>query len=723
MSGFSSTEKIILGFAMIALMVLSYFLYDDSFLFSKSNSSQFELIGDVSQSQNDVRRKNLDTFSWIPASENDKIFQNDSIFTGERSEALILLQDGTQIKLQPNSLITLNLKDGQMNLNLRYGNLVSEIAKNSSLTIKSGTEEFKLESTSESKSEKSKIELKKNHSGTTDIKLISGNLKYFSKKDNTLKELQERAEVSVLKNGEVKKVEKPVLTIKTANNIHLVREKTNDPIPFEWIGEGEIGRYELEISSSEDFHSIAITKATTDSKIEITDPLKSGPYFWRLKALDKDGDVTVISAVQNMLVTELAGPQITTPVKEAQINLELKIKPNEALTTTTEVQWTAQPQLMNFIWQVAQDAEFKNILNEGQTKKLSTITHQLPKGTYWVRIQGQTESQKNSPWSEPVSFTLNLVPKKEDTPSRPILVFKTIEFKAPLTTNRKPSSTNAPKIAWHPVLQAKNYHLQISRDIHFKEVQKYDVNKTQVAWSQYRPGKYFYRVYAQGLNGLVSESSETGTLNISVGTLTLTPLKPIDLIAPKPIPKQALVSWNEVPFAKRYLLQMDKNKNFSQPQQFEFTSTKGVVTLSNPGRYNIRVQALDGSNKPLTEFSNVEEALYTYIASLNTPPLLEPLNNASIFLQTETEPFIWLEWKKVDRAEQYNIEISDKPDFSRLLITKSLKENRYLIKDKVPLGKIYWRVQAVSKSQSKYSPWTKVREFTLYHQKNESFIQ
>ncbi len=187
--------------------------------------------------------------------------------------------------------------------------------------------------------------------------------------------------------------------------------------------------------------------------------------------------------------------------------------------------------------------------------------------------------------------------------------------------------------------------------------------------------------------------------------------------------KETPVSWSEVPFAKTYVVQIDKNKNFTQPQQFEYSSNTGTLTLTDPGRYNVRVRALDDSSKPLTDYSNIEEVLYSFRNPLTTPLLQEPFDNASIFLQTEAEPFIWLEWKKVAGATSYTIEISDTEDFSHSLITKTIAGNRYLIKERVPLGKIYWRVRAESRGEKEASDWTHKREFTLYHQKNETFVK
>jgi hypothetical protein len=720
MSRFGKTERTIFIAAIFALMAFSYFLYDDSLLFPKAHNDQLELIGDVATSQNDVRRKNLDTFSWLPAGKKDSIYQNDSIYTGDRSEAVIRLQDGTQIHIEPNSLITLNLKNGQMNLDLRYGNLVGEIAKGATLTIKSGDEEFKLESAKDS-AEKSKIQLNKSHSGNVDMKLVSGNMQLVDKKAK--KALTKDATVAVSKKGEVKELEKPVLTLKTPDNMTWVRTQPDDPMAFEWASKGDITRFELELSPTEKFETLASSKTTKEQGASVVDPLAPGQYFWRLKAYNSNGKVAVTSESRKMTVTNLAPPEIVTPTEAAQIQLELKVMPNQEVSAATEVQWKAMPILKDFTWQLSQDETFATVLKESQTQELAAVTPKLASGQYWVRVKGATEQKTSSAWSRPVAFTLNLNAKVEQKPDRPILITKEIKFTPPSSKDRNPAAETAPKMAWKPVLQSKNYHVQVARDLSFKDVQKFEAAQPQVVWSQYRPGKYYYRVFARGLNGLVSDPSEVGTMDISVLNPILNPLSPIVSRDPKPVPKQAPISWTEIPFAKTYLVQFDSKGDFTEPQTVEYTTPSGSLTLPTPGRYKVRVQALDEQNKPLTEFSNIEEVLYSFRSPLAAPKLMEPFDKASIFLQTAMEPFIWLEWKKVEGATAYMIEVSDKEDFSHILLSKAQAQNRFLIKDKVPLGKIYWRVRAESKESTSLSDWTTPREFIIYHQKNETFVK
>ncbi len=715
MSRFGRTEKTIFVCAVLLLLAFSYFLYDDSLLFPKHQNGSLELIGDVSNSQNDVRRKNLDTFSWLPAAKKDKIFQNDSIYTGERSEATVRLQDGTLIRIQPNSLITLNLKNGQMNLDLRYGNLVGEIAKGSSLTIQSGNEEFKLESSKDG--EKSEVQLNKSHSGVVDLKLVKGQVQ-LNKKD-----LPKDAVIAVSKKGEVKTLETPVLTLVTADNITFARTVPDSPLEFKWFGKGDISRYQIELAPTVDFSTLSTKQITPDSEIRIVSLMAPGQYFWRIKAYNSSGQLAVTSETRRVQISSLLPPEILSPVQSALIQLELQSKPNEVLSTSTEIQWKATSQLKVFTWQLAQEETFEKVLKEDQTVEFKTLTPRLVSGTYWVRVRGTTENNESSMWSQPVLFSLNLNAKIEQRPARPILITKAIVFKAPTSSERTPATEMAPKMTWKPVLQSKIYHVQVSNDLSFKDAQKFDAPQTEVTWSRYRPGKYYYRVFARGLNGLVSDPSEVGTLDISVNNPLLNPIRPIFNMTSNPTPMNTSIAWTEMPIAKSYLVEIDKNKQFTSPQKIEYTTTNGVLTIPRPGTYQVRVQALDENSEPIGGFSNIEEVLYTARPALTTPQLMEPFNKASIFLQTAMEPFIWLEWRTVEGATTYSLEVSDKADFSNTLIKTSLSGNRFLLKEKVPLGKIYWRVRAEDPKNTELSEWAKAREFVIYSQKNETFVK
>lgn len=720
MSRFGQTERTIFIIALLMLVTFSYFLYDDSLLFSRNNNNQMTLIGDVGLSQNDVRRKNLDTFSWLPAQKTDQIFENDSIYTGERSEAIINLAGGGQIRVQPNSLITLNMKSGQMTLDLRYGNLVGDLGAGKSLTIKSGSEEFKLESQNTGRST---IQLKKAHSGNVNLKLIAGGVKYTNPKKSASLNLNQETPVAVTTKGEVKPIEKPLLFLESSDNVHWTRVNPDDPLPFKWKSKGTVSSFELELAPDKDFTSIVAVQKTPQSQMDLRDPLADGPYFWRVKALDKDGYVSAISAPRKLSVTNLGAPHITSPIEAAQMNLEVPVSLSQTPKSSAQIQWRAPDLLKTFAWQLALDASFSTLVYEGQTSSNIASSPALSTGTYWVRVRGLTADMKSSVWSAPVSFGLNVVAKAIEKPAAPILVTKQVQFKSPSPKDRKPASPTSPKLAWKPVTNSNGYKVEIARDPSFKQVKQLYVARTHVLWSEYRPGKFYYRVFAKGEKGILSDASEIGTIEIPMSGLVLNPIRNVSSVGSEQGPKKAPVSWNQIPEAKSYLVQVDTKQDFSSAQKIEIANNQGNIVLPGPGRYNVRVQARDEENNPLSDFSNIQQILYSNRPPLMPPKLIEPFNNASIFLQTASEPFIWLEWNKVPGASAYRVEVSNRADFSELILSKIVSSNRYLVKDRMPLGKLYWRVRAETKEDLEISEWAQRSEFTLYHQKNEIFVK
>lgn len=722
MSHLGKTEKIIFFVAMLIVVVFSYFLYDDSFVtFSKGHNTQLELIGDFTISQNDVRRKNLNTFSWLPASSKDAIYQNDSIFTGDHSKAVVHLHDGTQIHIQPNSLITVNMKNGQMELDLRYGNLVGDLAKDSSLVVKSGGEEFKLEG-----NETSTIELKKAHSETVDVKLLSGKAHLSDSKKKTAEKtaLVKDAIVAaaIPKEPAISKPAPPAIQVTTADTeLNFLRKTPTAPMPFEWQGSGDINHYKVEIAPTEDFSAVTSSQVAIEMKTTITDPVAPGSYFWRVTAFDSQGQ-SVHSAVHKVSVDILGTPSILAPQKAAEINLEVKIQPHEELATVTELKWQAHPLLKKFIYQIAQDEAFTKIIKEEQTTAFSALSPRLGNGSYWIRVAGQTETKVSSSWSEVIPFSIKLVAKQETNLAPPILVSRQIYFKVPTKNDRNPATEQAPKFEWTPVLQSKDYQVQVSKDLSFAQFENYDVDKTQILWNQYKGGKSYFRVFARGKNGEVSLPSKIGVIQVLLNSPLLHPLSSLHVEeGAEPTPRKTMAAWSEIPEAKSYLVEIDQNEAFASPKKYEFKTNAGLLTIPKPGNYKVRVRALDDQNKPMTDYSNVESLKYFYHLSMIAPVPLEPSNNISIFLQKTSEPSIWIEWNSVKGAGTYQVEVSTTEDFSKLLFSSSVVSNRFLIKDKVPTGKLYWRVRSQSKDESEFSDWTEKRNFTIYNKKNETF--
>ena len=712
---FSTTDRAILGGSFLILLLLSYFLYDDSFLFPTIHHDQ-PAIGSLSTSENDVRLKNAGNFIWLPGSKKSEIFNRDSIFTGDRSQASVTLLDGSQILIQENSLVNLNISNGQMQLDLRFGQLSAKTP----LLVRSGNDEYVLNG------KDTQFEINRTSNGTLDVKVFSGNLEIKGKKGT--QSLKSNESLQITEKTEEKYDVEPKIRIVTKNDIIMYRTNEHEALPFEWEGNGPLRQYQIEVSKTADFKKISALKTISDQSVLLKNALNEGNYFWRVKGMNNQRKTLVISETQKFYLSYMSAPKVLIP--ENKSTLRSTVMPSvDGLKVTARISWEGDPRFQSFEWQLSKDENFKENLEYKSLKTKQIDAAGLFQGTYHTRVRGFDSDKHPSPWSN--SHVFNVEITAEEKPPAPQLTEQHIRFQIPKNENRAPSAENSPQMAWSSVKVAKEYHWEIAKNARFIGAQKSDIPSTRIAWTQYKPGKYYYRVFARSALGQISAPSETGVLEVFGDRPEIVQIPPVlvketnlDAVAPA---KEIQIKWTPIPDAKSYALEFDKNADFSAPVQIEAASNASKVTLSEPGKYFVRVKALNESAADMSEFSNLEEVNYIYRKSLKMPVLVEPFDKTTVFLQKDMEPFIWLEWESVDRAEKYQLEASISADFAKPILQKELTETRFLIKEKMPYGRLFWRVRAVpaadrepASGRGESSDWA-TREFILYHQRNRGF--
>lgn len=707
---FSTTDRLILGGSLGVLLLLSYLLYDDSLLFPTDQHTE-PPIGVISSMENDVRRKNTGQFIWLPGNTKDEIYNQDSIFTGGNSQAAIQLHDGSLIQIQENSLVNLNLKNGQMQLDLRFGQFTGN--GNSSLRVKSGKEEYLIQG------KDAKFELNRSQQGDLEVKVLSGNAKITGKAGQ--QKLKSNESLKISTKGAEKNQENFSIKLLTKDKAYLYRAVDKQPIEFKWTSEGSLAQYQLEVAKTQDFKKILALKTTADKAISIKDTLKEGTYFWRVKGLDSTRKPRATSAVQSFYLNYMQPPTVTSPADRSTVKTTV-LKTADGLQAPLDITWTADERTRNFEWQLSDSAEFSQIIAQKNLSEKNTTTPALRQGTYFTRVRGFDKDKHPSPWSLTHQFSYEI--EAEAKPPAPRLVEKRIRFQIPPSDGRAPSAETSPQMAWTPVSVAQTYQWEISKNAQFAGANGTTTPNTKIAWTQYQPGKYYFRVFARTQLGQSSAASETGVLEVFGDQPILKPIPTIlvkdhDINAKAP-PKETRAQWSPVADAKTYLVQMDKTPEFENPSQIEINSTEAPLTLPEPGKYYVRVKALNESSQDMSDFSNVEEVGYQFRRMIRPPKLIEPYDKTTVFLQKDMEPLIWLEWEAAAEAKGYILELSSNEDFTRILLSKSLRETRFLIKEKLPYGNIFWRVKSLAEDESMSSEWAP-RQFMFYHQRNDGF--
>ncbi len=133
----NSTDRKLLGGALVLIIVCLYYLVIDDTLFgllgSKDEDVSRPLVGQISSFENDTRHKSMKSFAWSKAHQAQKIRVGDSVFTGAQSSSRVELKDGGHVDLGENTLVQFDDIKGVKVPNLRMGNF--KLSVNGSMRV------------------------------------------------------------------------------------------------------------------------------------------------------------------------------------------------------------------------------------------------------------------------------------------------------------------------------------------------------------------------------------------------------------------------------------------------------------------------------------------------------------------------------------------------------------------------------------------------------------
>jgi hypothetical protein len=714
---FNRTDKTILIFALTIMCVFSYFLYDDSFLFQGRESKNAK-IGSIRQAENDVRLRASDSFTWNAAKKAEVVFERDSVFTGKRSQTQIDLIDGSKIFLSENSLVTLVAKNGSLELNLRYGNIQTEVTSSSKLELKAGSQKIQINKSKGPGS--SKIEIKKPKYGLTKIKLLTGKVSIKQSATSITEELVKEQPVVIKPTGAVQKTPPGVITLITPDQSAFTFGSLGKGFYLDWHSQGT-EKNVMTISKDKDFKSVVKTENDIKSKVFVKD-LPLGTYFWKVSGQEGSGNI-IHTEVRTFSVQALERLTIIEPADAKKFEAEVKADLVATHKEPVKISWTNIYDVVQI--QIANEAGFQKPFYDKELTKSYSIDLTAGQGQYFIRVRGKKQTQI-SEWSDVRTFEVNIKARELVKPNVPVLITKKLTFNT--SQSRSPSSINPITVKWQPTESALKYEVEISeKDPKFTKAMKLPTATTQINFVPKTLGTHYFRVRAISSDNLPSEFSETGELQTKVDPPKLSEIKSVsmksndpDSIAP---PAQLKLSWSPVYLASKYLIEVAETKEFLNPEVLPTETNSLNYEVKKTGDFYFRVIASDSSQTIKSQPSNVEKSTYSYIKRLSKPVLIEPKNRMTVFLQKEIEPFIWLNWESTGEGKNFELEIGLDKAFTKIITRQQLNENKFLIKTKLPLTKIYWRVRQLHEDRDRISDWTESREFQLIHNKNEGVFK
>ncbi len=410
----------------------------------------------------------------------------------------------------------------------------------------------------------------------------------------------------------------------------------------------------------------------------------SGPYH-ASQNIDGQGDTTnfLVNVIPFLTTPDISAPPI--PINNLQII--------SSSNTAIELLWDESPLSDLAGYKVyynngSKGYTFENTIDVGNdtTYTLSNLTTQ---SWYTISVTCYDTDGNESWYSNEVSgFTLSL----PDIPN--------------LSSPDKDSKNVLKSITlmWNEASNAVSYHLQVSiqPDFSFLLLEDSTLNSTNKDLKNLTQlTKYYWRVRAKNEAGY-SDWSETWNFTT---------------ILDKPIPVSIAngsinikfpltLSWEPVDSASFYIIEVDTNKNFSNPFVNDTTLTETNKILDNllfSTKYFWRVRAKEDNF--YSDWSEVWD-FNTIVDKPDDPVLLNP-QNAS----TEVRFPLTLAWTKVDSVNFYFVEVDTNQTFANPVISDTtLTDTSKVLNDLLYSKKYYWRVRA--KNLGGYSDWSEIWNFT-----------
>jgi hypothetical protein len=500
---------------------------------------------------------------------------------------------------------------------------------------------------------------------------------------------------------------------------------------FSWTPVPGATHYKLQFSLNEDFNVLAANYETLSTSYQLTQKLVDTTYHWR------------VIPVQTAKPSALEGRASEIRVVKFNYNtayVPQPISPENGSTPvfTPTFRWNSVRGAEKYILQYSTSDVFASSVTTitTYTNNYTPIVPLPNDVNYYWRVRVESGNSKTPIWSSVWSF-------RKVWYLKPQLLTPTEGF----------AYTNEPIFSWTPVEGATRYLIEMSDNNSFSSI-KYQIstvsNSFFIREAQYNCPPYssainnvFWRVTpydANGNKGLVSDPRNfacdiTAGAPVQVYPRYYYPphdsakLNPSDdMTVPLPI-----FHWKRLlqqpgggssPQSAGYRIIISASPTFS-PVDWSFTTKNMNAVPINavlaPGvQYYWKVRPIDGGGSDIGQWSQ------TWIARFN-PDLLpaatssiQPMRPAHGSEWTETVPLF--EWRKLQNAASYQIQISTSPDPASFTIPAYLVKQdntiypAYSFSDTLKFGTYYWRIRGLTSGGTPIGPndgWSSLQRFQV----------
>ena len=671
---FSKSDLSYILFSLLIFLIFGYLLYRE--INSSFGAGDRKIVGTISFKYKVAQRKYEKSVVWQELEQTVPVYNRDAIRTGNQSEATITLNDGTRLELDDNSMIFLDIKGDEANINFAYGSIQAKNDSTSggSVNIVSEGKVVSLD--------QSDIELKKDKGeGILNFFLNKGKAKITSTQNGKTveKDIKEQEQVRVTDDKiELSKTPFHLKPVKNAIDEKIFTETTPAKLNLAWDQPDNVKNLQIEISSDPNFNKIVKRKSADKNPTD--EILPEGTFYWRLVGVDGATGEKSISKPQKISVIQKKEIRLITPQNQTKFTYVN----DEPFVTFL---WNEDPSATSYMLEIAADEKFENLISSKDALTTS-ISMQMKAGKYFARISTKHHSAKIGQSSQINQFVV--IKNESIEPPKPI---------RPNNGERLSSSflyRNGFVFNWSKTQEIKESEMVISSNENFSnEVLKISsVGNFYHLKERLPPGMYYWRLQGKDENGQKTNFSQARTFLISDVEVILL-LKPaqnqtIDTFGEE---DKLDFAWSDSAVKPPYTFQIANDPGFEQFTT-NMSALGNIMRLPGlkAGSYYWRVIKTDDAGKMLASSTTQK---FTIDPSIQNPKPIFPYANYK--LDMTTQDYLSLRWQAVKGAAFYRVRLYKIIDGKKLMIIQTdSKTTEYKFRDlaKLDEGSFIWSITA-----------------------------
>lgn len=662
---------ITIGILLLLIVFSSYKLYGE--ISRREKIGNQKIIGVVTFKERTVQRKFDISAVWDELEKEIPVANKDTIRTMDFADAVLTLKDNTKIKLSDNSMIYLDFEESKLNINFEQGSISTEgTDEKSNISIKSGDKVVEMG--------KGATKISKNEDDNIDVRVETG---IALVKLNGKEQVLEKNQTAEIKNANIDVRPLRFQLLSPPDSHFFSTSKDNIDIELKWAEVEKVTELKLEIANDKFFKqnnkSFLIPRDLTK-----TIKLPNGNYFWRLGAKNTVGGKQEYSEIRKFKIITDSPIRITNPSDGKVFNYSKKFP-------VIPIGWTKNENASSYKYEISSDPDFKNLIKAEDAFQNNTAIEMNQKGVFYLRVKTRP-GLPDIP--EMIAPTVRFIVEEQAIPDPP----EPISPNSNTSFNVEFFEKGKVNFNWRANRDFDSYDLEISKSVEFLGNLYSGNHKINLARPKLKeqPGTFYYRVRGILQDGRKSDYSKVVSFRIADP-------EPLKLVYPEnsteidmPFNKEIVFKWNRSDALGNFILEISKDKSFSQivnKINNEDMLVKGFsksVIINEEGQYYWRLKLISKDN---TEISKSDVSSFT-ILSPPTVKLLQPSSDSTVSVGLGKEE-VKFSWTTSPLAQSYEMFIQEANKANgRVIYKATVGETSLIFKDvqKFSEGKFNWGV-------------------------------